>query len=271
MGKIGLIHYCTKGKLRDAPLVEFLDYAAHSGFQVLELQFRDVEAGNGFYSIEKTRQVRRWCDERQIQVSQLSTGNDFVILNPSDVAQQAQRMRWLAECALELGTTILRTEGGQPKDLVRQQDYEKAICGCIEQCLPWMEQLGIIFSIDNHGLVTNDAELLLKVLRHFNHPLVGSNLDTANLRWYGHSLDAIDTFYQRLAPFVKSTHLKDCIGTRPNYRCQVLGKGEVRLEKALSCLKQAGYQGNYIAEYEGELDAQEGYRLCREWLLKHVG
>lgn len=48
---------------------------------------------------------------------------------------------------LELGTKILRTEGGQPKDIVRPQDYEKAVCGCIEACLPWMEKLGITFSI----------------------------------------------------------------------------------------------------------------------------
>ena len=271
MGKIGLIHYCAQGKLQNAPLPDFLDYAAKTGFQVLELQYRDVEAGPGFYGIEKAREVRRWCDDRGLEVSQLSTGNDFVILNPSDVKQQAQRMRWLADCALELGTKILRTEGGQPKELVPPQDYEKAICGCIATCLPWMEELGITFSIDNHGMVTNDAELLLKILNRFNHPLVGNNLDTANLRWFGHSLETIDGFYRRLAPFVKSTHIKDCIGARPDYKCQVLGRGEVHLETALACLKQAGYQGNFIAEYEGALDAEDGYRQCREWLVAHVG
>ena len=271
MGKLGIIHYCTQGKLATAPLPEFLDYAAQAGFQALELQYRDVEASPGFYSIEKARQVRGWCDERGLLVSQLSTGNDFVILNPCDVNQQAQRMRWLGRCALELGTHILRTEGGQPKDLVPPQDYEKAICGCIEQCLPWMEEMDLTFAIDNHGWITNDAELLLRVLNHFKHPRVGSNLDTANLRWFGHSLEAIDGFYRRLAPFVKSTHLKDCFGSRETYKCQVLGRGEVHLETALACLKQAGYQGNYIAEYEGELDAAEGYRQCREWLAKHTG
>ena len=270
MGKIGMIHYCTQGKLKTAALPEFLDYAAKTGFQVLELQYRDMETSPGIYSIEKAQQVRRWCDDRGLQVSQLSTGNDFVTLNPCDVKQQAERMRWLAKCALELGTKNLRTEGGQPKDSVSPQDYEKAICGCIEQCLPWMEELGITFSIDNHGLVSNDVELLLKVLNRFKHPLVGNNLDTANLRWYGHSLEAIDGFYKRLAPFVKSTHFKDCIGDRSNYQCQVLGQGEVHLETALACLKQAGYQGNYIAEYEGALDAADGYRQCREWLTTHV-
>lgn len=44
----------------------------------------------------------------------------------------------------------------------------------------------------------------------------------------------------------------------------------MHLETALACLKQAGYLGNYIAKYEGELDAGEGYRQCREWLTAHV-
>lgn len=271
MSKIGIIHYCTQGKLAGAPLPEFLDYAAAAGFQVLELQYRDVEASPGVYGIEKSQQIRRWCAERGLEVSQLSTGNDFAVLNPCDINQQSQRMRWLGRCALELGTKILRTEGGQPKDTVAPEDYERAICGCIEQCLPWLEELDLTFAIDNHGWITNDAELLLRILNRFKHPRVGSNLDTANLRWFGHSLEQIDDFYRRLAPFVKSTHIKDCLGSRENYKCQVLGRGEVHLETALACLKQAGYQGNYIAEYEGELDAAEGYRQCRAWLAAHVG
>ncbi len=271
MGKIGLIHYCTRGRLAKAPLPEFLDYAAATGFQTLELQYRDVESSPGIYSLEKAMEVRRWCDDRGLEVSQLSTGNDFVILNECDINQQAQRMRWLARCALELGAKILRTEGGGAKDSVPPGEYENAICRCLDRCLPWMEELDISFAIDNHGLVTNDAELLLKILNRFRHPRLGSNLDTANLRWYGHPLDKIEEFYRRLAPFVKSTHFKDCIGSRDQYQCQVLGQGEVPVARALAILQQTGYRGNYIAEYEGALDAEEGYRRCREWLVAKLG
>jgi sugar phosphate isomerase/epimerase len=75
-----------------------------------------------------------------------------------------------------------------------------------------------------------------------------------------------------MAPYAKHTHIKDGFGSLAEYRGAALGEGEVDLHYALHCLKQAGYNGVYCAEYEGaEAAGGVGYAKCFRWLKEHLG
>jgi len=50
----------------------------------------------------------------------------------------------------------------------------------------------------------------------------------------------------------------------------VLGEGEIDLAHAVRCLKQAGYDGVWCAEYEGPPPTDVGYRRCGEWIRSNV-
>jgi sugar phosphate isomerase/epimerase len=92
-----------------------------------------------------------------------------------------------------------------------------------------------------------------------------------NYRWYGHDLDKIDHFYEILAPHVFHTHMKDGTGSRENYKGAALGEGEIHLHHALECVKKAGYDGAWTAEYEGpEAEGGVGYERCYTWLKANV-
>lgn len=263
MAKLGVIHYNFPGFSFD----DFLQFAADAGYQYVELQLPDVWGQEATSPEQNAERVRKQVESHGLQVSALAAHNDFVQLDPIAVRFQVERMNRICELARVLGTNVVRSEGGAPKAAVPPEKWLEAMYRCFARCVEFLDERDIGLAIDNHGLVTNDGELLHALLKKIGHKLVGTNLDTMNYRWYGHDLAACDRFYELMAPFALHTHLKDGFGSRAHYRGAALGEGEIHLQRALDCLHQAGYQGVYCAEYEGpELEGGVGYRRCFEWL-----
>lgn len=263
MSKLGYIHYNWPGFSFD----DFLHFAAETGAGYVELQLTDV-CENYAFDEERAAQVRAQVESHGLKVSALAAHNDFLQADPDAVAFQVDRMKQVAALAQILcDEPILRSEGGQPKDSVPQELWGAALYECFARCTGFADEMGVTLAIDNHGIVTNDGNLLIGLLKRINHPRIGSNLDTMNFRWAANSIENCNRFYSELAPFVKHTHLKDGFGSFKDYRGAALGEGEINLQHALSCLKNANYDGVYLAEYEGpETAGGVGYRKCMEWM-----
>ncbi len=265
--KFGVIHYNAPGET----LAEFLDWAAQTGFEYVELARGDVWPEGASRPQAQAEKVRQMLDERGLKVSAVSASNDFVVLEQDEIAQQMQRLEVICELARIAGTDVLRTEGGQPKPEVPEERWAEAITGCCRQALEFIEPMEMKLAIDNHGVVSNDIPVLLEVIESVNSPLVGSNLDIMNVRWYGWSVPECDEFYQQLAPYVLHTHVKDGTGSRENYQGAALGDGEIHLDYVVGLLKEAGYDGVWCAEYEGpEVAEGVGYRKCLEWMKENI-
>lgn len=260
--KLGIIHYNAPGDT----LEEFLRYAADTGFGYVELQIRDVWPPDD-ESPEKTAEdARRLLDSMGLKASALSAGNDFIVLDPEAVTAQVQRMKRICELAQILGTDVVRTEGGSPKDAVPEERHVEAMAGCLTCCREFIEPMGIKLAVDNHGWVTNDGDLQVELFKRVDSPNVGANLDTMNYRWRGHDLDTIAHYYEIVAPYTFHTHLKDGTGSQKEYVGAALGEGEINLAYAIECLQKVGYDGVWCAEYEGREDSAIGYRKCLEWM-----
>ena len=264
--KIGIIHYNIPGSLE-----EFLRYASETGYGYVELQISDVW-GQGVENPEaEAEKVAKLVESHGLKVSALSAGNDFVLLDEEEIKRQVERMRRICGLAKILGTNVIRTEGGRPKESVPQERWAEAIAGCLKRCLDFAEEMDIYFALDNHGLVTNDAELQVRIFEMVGSKRVGANLDTMNYRWFGHDLQTIARFYELIAPYVFHTHLKDGTGSRENYRGAALGEGEIDLRKAIECLRKAGYDGVWCVEYEGpETEGGVGYAKCYRWAAANL-
>jgi sugar phosphate isomerase/epimerase len=257
-----LIHYNAPGE----SLEEFLDYAAAAGFEAVELQGRDVGLESADPEAEAEK-VRALLEERRLKCSQLAAGNDFNVWDEEAVEAQVERMRRVCTLARIVGAPVIRTEGGTPKPEVPPELWVEAISGCLLRCLDFVEEMGLILAVDNHGWITNNVDVLLAILEAVDSPLVGTNLDTMNYRWFGYPVEVLPHIYERVAPWVKHTHLKDGTGARQEYRGCALGEGEIPLQAAVRALKAAGYQGVWCAEYEGPREAAaEGYRRCLAWI-----
>ena len=267
----GIIHYRAPGDTLEA----FLDYAAETGFDVVELQVNDVWPEGNDRPEQEAERVRGLLEDRGVGVSALASGTDFVLLDKEAVRLQVERMERITGMAKILGTNVLRTEGGSRKDDVPREKEGEAIGECLKRCLDFAEREEINLAVDNHGHVTNDPETLLTALKMADSPRVGTNLDTANYRWSGHSVEKCREIYDVVAPYALHTHLKDCTGTSLDgtYCGTVLGEGEVDVRCGVAALQRARYPGPYIAEWEGPADADNAvaYARCLEWMREHIG
>ena len=115
--KFGIIHYNAPG----ATLEEFLRYAVDSGFDCTELQVHDVWPDGEANPERRAEEARKLTERLGIAVSALSAGNDFVVLEEEAVRAQVARMKRVCELAEILGTKVIRTEGGQPKESVPEE------------------------------------------------------------------------------------------------------------------------------------------------------
>jgi len=266
MSKFSIVHY----NFASPSLDDFLKFVSDTGFSYVELQAGDVWHQGINHPEKNAEAVRRQVESYGLQVSAFAAGNDFVILDPAAVQAQVERMRRISGLAKILGSSVIRTEGGSPKAEVPQNRWVEAMAGCLSRCLEFAEKDDIYFAVDNHGVVTNDGDLQVELFERVASKRVGANLDTMNYRWFGHSLEVVGRYYEIVAPYTLHTHLKDGTGSRGNYRGEALGEGEIDLEKAIRCLKTAGYHSVWCCEYEGRENKGTGQQKCYEYLKANV-
>jgi sugar phosphate isomerase/epimerase len=269
MKKIGVIHYNFPGY----SFTDFLKYAKETGYGYLELSIADVWGKDMSNPEKKAEDVRKEVESYGLKVSALSAGNDFVVLDEDEVKSQVARMSRICSLAKIVGTDIIRTEGGSPKDSVPKERWVEAMAGCLTRCVEDAEKNGVKLAVDNHGYVTNDGDLQVELFQRVGSDRVGANMDTMNYRWAGHSLDEIAHYYEIVAPYTFHTHMKDGTGSLREYKGAALGEGEIDLKYAIKCLRDAGYDGVWCAEYEGPEGADTGflgYKKCFEWLKANV-
>ena len=264
--KVGVIHY----NFPQFTFEQFLDYCPEAGFEYVELQVGDVWPRDEENPERRAEEVLKMVQQRGLRVSALAAGNDFVVLDPDAVQYQVERMRRIMGLCRILECPVIRTEGGSPKESVPEERWVEAMAGCLKRLVDDAEQMDLRFAVDNHGYCTNDGDRQLALIQAVGSPRVGVNLDTMNYRWFGHDIPTINRFYEILAPYTFHTHMKDGFGSRENYRGAVLGEGEIDLAHAVRCLKQAGYDGVWCAEYEGPPPTDVGYRRCGEWIRSNV-
>ncbi len=266
MSKLGLIHYNYASKSLD----DFLRFTSETGFSYVELQIGDIWHTETTTPEQNAENVRKQVEHYGLQVSALAAGNDFVLLEEQAIRAQVQRMEHIAKLAKLLGTSTLRTEGGNPKDNVPENRWIEAMATCLTRCLEFAEHHEVYLAVDNHGNVTNDGDLQVELFTRVNSKYVGANMDTMNYRWAGHDLETVGRYYEIIAPYTLHTHLKDGTGTRANYRGEALGEGEIDLTRAIRALKNAGYNGVWCCEYEGTENDGTGQQKSFTWMQENL-
>lgn len=270
MPQYGLINYNLGGR----SLEEVLDFASEAGFTHIEIGARDVWNDRENVSIDdgkrRAEQVKARLDAVGMKISALAAGNDFLVRSQDEMQQQIDRMRDVVALAQILDTDLLRADGGWAKDGVPEEKWFDLMVDGFKRLREVVEPAGMNVALDNHGIVTNDADLQLRIFEAVGSPNLGANVDTMNYRWAGHDLETIGRFYKVIAPHALHVHLKDGTGSREKYVGLALGEGEIDLKGAVAALTEAGYKGVWTVEYEGKTDPLEGYRKGLAWVKANV-
>ena len=138
-----------------------------------------------------------------------------------------------------LGAPHIRFFAGKGKELAEDASRMDDAIGALSRCAEYAAKKGIFLGVENHGGLTPDQ--LLSIVQRVDSPWVGINLDTGNFHTddpYGDLVQCVD--------YAVNVQVKASMKT-PEGK-----KYPADLNRVASILKNAGYQGFVILEYEDE-------------------
>lgn len=218
MDMLGFIDFCGENGVEGAELTSYffppdvdLDYLA-------ECRFRAHVSG--------------------LTISGTAVGNNFSY--PKDAPERAEQMEYVkqwVDYAEIMGAPHIRVFAGKHPKGVSDEDAEKNAMEALEEAGDYAGSKGIFLGIENHDSI-GTADRLLRIVKGVASPWVGVNLDSGNFR-------ADDPYaeMEATAPFAVNVQLKT--------KLKVGDKEEpADMERVIRILKDAGYAGYTVLEYE---------------------
>lgn len=232
-----------KGKARqpeeDGPAIDmlgFLDYCAAQGFDAAEptSYFFDPNGGDEYYL-----QLKHAAFVKGVTISGTAIGNNFTIgKGPKLDAEIESALQWIDRAAV-LGAPHIRFFAGTGKQLSDDPARLAEATAALNRCARHAADKGIFLGVENHGNLTSDQ--MLAIMERAESEWVGINLDTGNFLSDDPYEDLI-----RCAPYAVNVQVKVSM-KRPDGK-----KYPADFDRIGKILKDAGYQGFVILEYEDE-------------------
>lgn len=255
--KLSLAAYSFNRELRpgkDKPasmtLHEFIDYCAQQGIEGTEL--------TSYYfpetvTDEYLNSLKRQAHVNGLTISGGAIGNDFGKPEGPQLQQELElTQRWVEHYA-HLGAPAIRVFAGRvPKGDTEEATIKRCIVA-LEQACEAAGKKGVMLALENHGGITARASQMLKIVHGVKSPWLGVNFDSGNFR------DDDDPYAElaKIAPYAVNAQIK--VEVRRN------GTPEpADLPKTINVLKDAGYSGWVVLEYEKEEPKQMIPRYLEE-------
>jgi len=232
------------GPEKSMDLIGFLDYTAKLGLGGAEL--------TSYYfppdiSAPYLNALKRHAHFAGLTVTGGAIGNDYCQKPGEKLDKDMEHTeKWINYYA-ELGAPVIRVFAGT---IPKGDSKEATIARCIENCERACEMAGrrgIMLALENHGGITAKAEDMLKIVQGVKSPWFGVNLDSGNFS------SGPDPYAELalIAPYAINAQIK--------IDMKVNGKSEpADLTRVVKILRDAGYGGWVVLEYEGKEDPYLG-------------
>lgn len=253
---------------------DFLEEAKKIGYTVYELSTAPgAHRGTVRLDDDGLEEIKMKSAKAGLTTYALGGYTNFIRETPQEMEEEVRKVMRYLEIAERLGAKVIRVFGGEPNPNIPESRWIDLIAKGLKECAAEAEKRRIYLALENHGYITNDAELELEILGKVDSPFVKLTVDTSNYYWYGQDLPTIERFYRLVVPYCVHTHLKDGSarkGIKDKYVSLALGEGELPLKLFLDELLNSGYKLPLCVEYEGDEDARIGARKSYEFLRKYL-
>lgn len=247
--RIGLAGYSMRKYLTAKPgtkgamdLMGFVDYAATLGVDAVELTsyFFPPTFDRAYLN-----EVKRRCHVNGLDISGGAIRNNFTLPDEDPELQKwlDHTDTWLGHYAV-LGAPVVRVFSGvPPKGMSEEQGIANGIRN-LRRALVFAEKHGVILGLENHDYLTR-IDRMLPALQAIDSPWFGANVDSGNV-------DDTDVYPQlaKIVPYAVNVQMK--LETGP-----VTAKVPTDVPRFVKMLKDAGYRGYVVLEYESEADPYE--------------
>lgn len=245
----------AKGKPGAIDMPGFLDYCASLGLDGAELT-------SYFFPKEITPAVlndlKRKAHVLGLDISGGAIGNNFTIdPGPKLDDQIALTKKWIDHYAA-LGAPVIRVFAGNPPKGVSEEDAIKRCIPVLEQACEYAGTRGVMLAIENHDFTTK-VDRLTQIIAAVKSPWFGVNFDSGNF----HSEDPYADM-EKIAPYAVNAQIK--VEIKPAGK-----KAEpADLPRVVKILKDAGYNGYVVLEYEAAEDPYQAIPKYVEHLRKLI-
>jgi len=245
--KLSIAGYSFRKEFQSDPpvmtlLEEFPKFAAEHGLDAIE--------PTTYYmpdppSDEYLNRLKRNAFLLGLDISGTAIGNVFTHPPGEERDEQiATTKAWIDRAAL-LDAPCIRIFAGSVQKGTEEEQARKWAIECIEECCEYSGKKGIFLALENHGGIVRSAGQMLAIVKEVRSEWFGVNLDTGNV----YSDDPYGEL-EAMAPYAVNVQVK--VEINPGGR----GKVPADLERVVGILKDAGYRGYVVLEYEAKEDAR---------------
>jgi len=219
---------------------DFIELASSWGVDAVELTSYFLPQN---CSTERAIGLKNKAHKLGLDISGGAIGNNFSYHpKSSELAQQmVYTTKWIQTYA-EMGVPVIRVFAGYPAEGEDQNIAVKNIIENMKRAVEIASEYGVILAMENHDFTTN-IDRYLEIVNAIDSPWFGANLDTGNVA-------ATDDPYSQLArivPAAVNAQLKVAIPINGQ-------KQKADIPRLISILKDGGYRGYVVLEYEEDED-----------------
>lgn len=182
-----------------------------------------------------------------LDISGTAIANDFC-LPPGEARDKslAHTRLWIDHAAT-MGAPVIRIFAGNvPQGDSDQVAIERCAAG-INESLKYAAQKGVCLALENHGGITTRPEQMLEIIKRVDDsPWFGVNFDGGNFRSADPYADLA-----KIAPYAINVQIKADIFRGDK-------REDTDFAKVIGILKDAGYRGYVVLEYESAEDPKTG-------------
>lgn len=193
-------------------------------------------------------ECRRLAHLNGVSIAGTAVGNNFS--HPKEAPERAEQIAYVKEWidkAVLMGAPHVRVFAGSHPKGVAPEDAERNAIEALAETAEYAEAKGIFLGIENHDSVTT-ADRLLRIVRAVESPWVGVNLDSGNF-----IAEDVYAEIEASAPYAVNVQLKTDIKRGAGGK----ERTPADLERVVRILKDTGYAGHVVLEYEDAADPYE--------------
>ncbi|WP_437227185.1 sugar phosphate isomerase/epimerase family protein [Planctomicrobium sp. SH661] len=229
------------GKSGTMSLYQFLDFCANQNLDGAELT--SYYFPNPLATPELLK-IKEYAFRLGLSLSGTAIGNDFCLPDGPAREDELSLCRQWIDYAASMGAPVIRIFAGKvPLGSTEEQAVAQCVKG-IEESLKYASEKGVVLALENHGGITSTADGLLRIVKQVSpSPWFGVNFDSGNF----HTADPYEDL-EKIAPYAVNAQIKVTMSAK--------GQDAKRSDykRIISILKQAGYRGYLVLEYEESAD-----------------
>jgi sugar phosphate isomerase/epimerase len=232
---------------------KILDFAAQNGFAAVEL--RGLQGNldlpsHPVFAAGHIEETKRAIASHNLRIACVSSSTETGESDPEKRAKGLADARRFIDLASSLGAPYVRVFGkssdsGHPT--VPSGDLKRQVAAGLRELGDYARPRNVTVLIESHDDFTSWS-VLQEVLGRADSPHVGLLWDAFHT--FATSNESPEVTLNALRPWIRHTHLKDAVGSGPNRKYVLTGRGNVPVRKQVDVLHASGYKGFYCFEWE---------------------